>query len=899
MKPLYSEIGHIVSDFVKLADEGIDPQEAEDWRSQTYQGIEEELQRDIEEDIRTQFETTDWTSSGGPYRRVLYTDELRDTIAGAEAFLRRFNEVAPDMEYLVSKGIGNDSFPVPVRASHVISFINEIGVDGILNGVAYEFAKLDSHGNFGRLLPLRSVVLHAKNIIRAKGHQLLSKDLTAGKPSIIDSIKYWRNNFGNEIESYIDSLHKNVDKVKNIEKALVPIVNMISFLQSKSYTVDDEGNKTILSIELPEHIDFRIGTNFFNSEDRLREIYHTLRSNAVEIVNYTRSKAGLKPLKRIKKKPKDFLPMSGLLERLSAYIIKTFRNRDDALSEILRVQSLLENVGDSLYFFFLYRSATQKDLIGWYREYIYKDDSGKVLRNFSEKWGKIERSHNEIWQLFGSTALSGIGKLIEQNGDYRNILKIVSAVADSLNIVHNFSSAIHNNPQLKEEILEVCREGKGGIFKYEIVPKYFNAKSALDRVEKDRENIEKADEVGLIDKEEFFAALDKVKNLRLINIERSDYDDIKKASTLFKSINNLEYIVKYEKRRQDKDPILFNLDEEFEFEDKKIEFKVLRDRDPLHFFIGLETNCCQSIGEPGHQAVVDSYINPHAGVIVMYVNGEIVAQSYFHYVPKATEEDLAKLEQKRLKKDIKRKRYLLLPIDHMELSVRTHNMLERLGFKTVGDLAQLTEEELYNRTASDVSRAGSLSRGSRKVVKEVQYDLRSHKLDLGITIENWPEDPTGLSEEEEERLIPTMAISGGGVSTQLPPLEAFDNGIILDNVEVNPQRMRSLAISQENLDELYAKYAKEIAEKMGLDYVRCGKDYNKLSKHRFEKGWLGRDPREIMSKKKYSDFEEHNHLDLLKYVPEGRVPDDDEYWADDAYASLQSIVNQFTKLAIS
>lgn len=84
-----------------------------------------------------------------------------------------------------------------------------------------------------------------------------------------------------------------------------------------------------------------------------------------------------------------------------------------------------------------------------------------------------------------------------------------------------------------------------------------------------------------------------------------------------------------------KDKALYTLNAQI---DATLRFRVLENLDPQHFTVGLETDCCQAIGNAGEQAAVDSFINPLAGVLVLEYKDksddyQIVAQSYFHFVP--------------------------------------------------------------------------------------------------------------------------------------------------------------------------------------------------------------------------------------------------------------------------
>jgi DNA-directed RNA polymerase subunit alpha len=80
---------------------------------------------------------------------------------------------------------------------------------------------------------------------------------------------------------------------------------------------------------------------------------------------------------------------------------------------------------------------------------------------------------------------------------------------------------------------------------------------------------------------------------------------------------------------------------------------------------------------------------------------------------------------------------LLKPIDELELSVRSYNCLQGAGITHVGDLIQLTENELLK-----------LKNFGRKSLKEIQDILDEMDLQLGTTLENWP--PAGIKEDEEE-----------------------------------------------------------------------------------------------------------------------------------------------------
>ncbi len=203
---------------------------------------------------------------------------------------------------------------------------------------------------------------------------------------------------------------------------------------------------------------------------------------------------------------------------------------------------------------------------------------------------------------------------------------------------------------------------------------------------------------------------------------------VKTLATEIYKISNIETVVQYSREAKPKDKKLFDLNLTL----GPISFQVLQDLDPRMFSIGAETDCCQRIGGAGEEAAIDSFVNNLAGVLTVSVNGNLVAQSYFHYVPQ-------------------------------------------------------------------------------------------------------------------------------------------DNGYILDNVEFNELNCKNLKwkISQEEtcfeLSKLIQTWAAKIKEKNSdIKYILCGKAYNKIDSSLFEEHKLEEDPRDFTVDDPYSDFDENNHINLLK-----------------------------------
>ncbi len=71
--------------------------------------------------------------------------------------------------------------------------------------------------------------------------------------------------------------------------------------------------------------------------------------------------------------------------------------------------------------------------------------------------------------------------------------------------------------------------------------------------------------------------------------------------------------------------------------------------------------------------------------------------------------------------------HLLVPVNELELSVRSFNCLQNAGIKYIGDLVQKTEQEMLKT-----------KNFGRKSLKEIKELLRDRGLELGMKLDNWP-----------------------------------------------------------------------------------------------------------------------------------------------------------------
>ena len=135
-----------------------------------------------------------------------------------------------------------------------------------------------------------------------------------------------------------------------------------------------------------------------------------------------------------------------------------------------------------------------------------------------------------------------------------------------------------------------------------------------------------------------------VELLKVCNSAETDLQFIKDA-LLYK---------KYYKIAEDKNKNIFKLDYEIS---PNLRFRSLKEKDPRHLRIGIETDCCQRVGGAGEFCVVDSFINQYAGILILeqYIDMEwqLLSQSWFHYVPKENGFILDNIESSDLGKSIK------------------------------------------------------------------------------------------------------------------------------------------------------------------------------------------------------------------------------------------------------
>ena len=180
---------------------------------------------------------------------------------------------------------------------------------------------------------------------------------------------------------------------------------------------------------------------------------------------------------------------------------------------------------------------------------------------------------------------------------------------------------------------------------YTLVTKILGQGGVVQIINDKSDIVKKLEERGIVEfgiKDRLNKIVDVVKRNEELHPKKPGFEETK--ALIAQVSSDLDSLLEYEKMEEffteavkegnRKVPELFRLNM---YLSPNIRFRVLPDLDVKHFKVGNETQCCQSPGGAGEAAMIDSFINPRAGVLVLeFREGEIwetVAQSYFHYIP--------------------------------------------------------------------------------------------------------------------------------------------------------------------------------------------------------------------------------------------------------------------------
>lgn len=188
-----------------------------------------------------------------------------------------------------------------------------------------------------------------------------------------------------------------------------------------------------------------------------------------------------------------------------------------------------------------------------------------------------------------------------------------------------------------------------------LVQRVFNCSLKLGKLFQEKKfetNYNAALQRNLVTKDQYNAALE-VYNI-LADRQRLDFRDpkstfrkLRNAETFLSTLSEVDGITQYIDKSEPKVPELFEANYEFETPNKThIRLRVLPAKDPQHFSVGVETECCQYLGGVGEDATIDGFVNPLASVLVVEHSKDnentepddrhwnLLYQSYFHWLPK-------------------------------------------------------------------------------------------------------------------------------------------------------------------------------------------------------------------------------------------------------------------------
>lgn len=298
-------------------------------------------------------------------------------------------------------------------------------------------------------------------------------------------------------------------------------------------------------------------------------------------------------------------------------------------------------------------------------EYLFKYDDALDFRNNINE--KIEQRIIELFKVHHIQSSSKIAELFRLVHNSTNVTKVINKVIDKI-IAKAESARVEknyiNHDERQDYSYLLLAEAEEEI--YNEIEKLYN--EIFNFTDKAKSNIkysiyEKLFELIIkIDFNKIEDMLDEPKNQKLLkmfkinpiklssNIEKVKqiYNNIDKIN-LVKDINTNKFIVdvladvnilltgktivKFINLKEEKIPELNKLN--MNIGGYKFEVLDSSNKNAMEILskVGEITDCCQRLGGAGEDAAIDSFINSHAGVVVLKDNqNRILTQSYFHYV---------------------------------------------------------------------------------------------------------------------------------------------------------------------------------------------------------------------------------------------------------------------------
>lgn len=291
----------------------------------------------------------------------------------------------------------------------------------------------------------------------------------------------------------------------------------------------------------------------------------------------------------------------------------------------------------------------------------------------------------------------------------------------------------------------------------------------------------------------------KVIASKLVNstLSGSDYFLVKETIAGYDFLNNYETIQKYKDKIETKLPQVTDINYTLE---NGLNFHVLPNGSAKHLTIGKDTDCCQRLGGAGEDAAIDSFINSDENVLLLSGPNGLIAQSYFHYVPKDNGYILDNIEiNKRKAKGI-------------DLESVYYSLAKKL--KEDKKAAYVKCGERSNKISNDYFNKAKLEEDPRKFSVEDPYsdfnedehlDLESPTVELPLI---------GMTKSASINIFKKTALDLLVLDHQITKLAKVTNNVISNE-------FHKLAINFSNIlsDKLINKINHDLAYCKGLDSV--------------------------------------------------------------------------------
>jgi len=481
---------------------------------------------------------------------------------------------------------------------------------------------------------------HKANIIR---NTLESEELSIDEENkiildFLEEIKLFFSNNGIDLQSYFDNIKMTENEFHNFCYNYIRRISLMDPSFPMTYILDDKISKKIALeyLNTPE--------NEILSDSWKQEIDDILKKEAI---SYFLEKFPDRKVINVIKHSGEF-SFKGVANTLKK-IFFTLGNK-----EIINLTNFAMQNKEFLVY------ATQNGQAG---EILFSllQKNNKLDLNNIKKYFSTETYLNNIYNHIGTIELynRNSNEKILNNEEITKlsseVIRMPETIERDLNNLEEVIKICHNSAaNLKyDQILNICKNKNFDILnKLDSVKKLYSAymsiivdggplvikskyKSAISQL-KDKKMISNNFINNLQTLVNFFESNEKF-NPETLNFENTLKICYKVDSDLTMVKTADSYKELYEKA-ETKDPALFLLNYSI---NPRLRFRVLKDKDPRHLKIGIETNCCQRVGDDaaGETAARDSFINRLAGVLILeWFNDKkewvLLAQSYFHYVPK-------------------------------------------------------------------------------------------------------------------------------------------------------------------------------------------------------------------------------------------------------------------------